>query len=204
MISFRKCPLCGKRTLNIKYDEPNVTYYSHKAKCKKIKIYKCGYCYYQQEVRHNSFSKALFKEFKKLRNETTKKNINDVIWLQSYLLHMTKTATKSDLERLLYLDRNYFQDILNDNRKISSSDAILMEILFNFPFIVKCAAHNFEIQKCIEILKEFISQFDNIDWEEYSKRNKDRRFPHNIDEFYKSKYDCTKMPTKEELEEVNK
>ena len=198
-MSFKKCPICGNRTLKIKYDEPEVYYYASKSKCKKIKIIECQSCKYQHDV-GNSFSKAFLKEFKKFRIEVAKKHINDIIWLQSETAKMSKTATRFELERILYLDKNYFQDILNNKRKVTASDAVLMEILFNFPFIFKCAAHNFETKKCVEYLKEFLSQFDNVDWVEYEKRINDR-YSHDINELASEvKHDCTKMPTKEELQ----
>jgi hypothetical protein len=200
-MSIKKCPICGNKTLKIKYDEPDVTYYSHKTKCKKIKIFECDSCKYQQEIRKDSFSKAFFKEFKKLRNESTKKTINDIIWLQSEISHMSKTATKIDLGRVLYLDRNYFQDILDNKRKVTSADAALVEILFNFPFIFKCAAHNFETKKTIEYLRDFISQFDNIDLD---KQTTNDRYPHDINKISEIKHDCTKMPSKSEIEKVMK
>ena len=158
-MNFRKCPICGNRTLKIKYDEPEVYYYASKSKCKKIKIIECQSCKYQHDIR-NSFSKAFNKEFKRFRIEVTKRHITDIIWLQSSVYKVSKTAARFDLERILYLDKNYFQDILNDRRKATASDAVLMEILFNFPFIFKCAAHNFDFKKSIEYIQEFISDLE--------------------------------------------
>ena len=194
------CPICrSKNSIVLKDFDIKVHYCDKTSFGKRIKIWECKNCGYNVERKRNSFDKSYKREFIKLRNKTVKEMIKGI---KTYFEF--NTLRLQDVERELYLDNNYFYDILNERRKIRPEDASLISIIYNFPFIVKCAAYNFEIQKCVEILKEFISQFDNIDWEEYSKRNKNRVFPHNIDEFYKSKHDCTKMPIKEELEKVNK
>ena len=42
-----------------------------------------------------------------------------------------------EIEKILSLEPNYFNDILNDKREIKSEDAALIYIIYNFPFIIK-------------------------------------------------------------------
>ena len=74
--------------------------------------------------------------------------------------YVSEYGRYSDIERLLYLEPNYFNNILNDNRKIKPEDAALITIIYNFPFIIKCAAHNYDVYKSIEYIKEFISNLE--------------------------------------------
>ena len=75
--------------------------------------------------------------------------------------YVSEYGRYSDIEKLLYLKPNYFTDILNDNRKIKPEDAALITIIYNFPFIIKCAPHNFDVNKSIKYIKEFISNLEN-------------------------------------------
>ena len=55
---------------------------------------------------------------------------------------------------------SYTGNLLNDNRKIKQEDAALITIIYNFPFAIKCAAHDFDVNKSIEYIKEFISNLE--------------------------------------------
>ena len=37
----------------------------------------------------------------------------------------------------------------------------MIAIIYNFPFVIKCAAHDFNANKSIEYIKEFISNLEN-------------------------------------------
>ncbi len=91
----------------------------------------------------------------KIRNEITKEMVR--IIMNSYI---SESGRYSEIERLLYLGPNYFSDILNDKRKIQPEDAALISIIYNFPFIIKCAAHDFDVNKSIKYIKEFISNLE--------------------------------------------
>lgn len=147
------CPICSsKNTLHKKDYIPKICYYGKNTKCGKVKILECERCGFTQELHKNSFEKIYKKEFNKLRNEVTKEMIRDIM-----KFYVSECGRYSDIERLLYLEPNYFSDILNDKRKIKPEDAALISIIYNFPFVIKCAAHNFEVNKSVEYIKEFIS-----------------------------------------------
>lgn len=150
------CPICSsKNTLYKKDYTPKICYYGRKIKSGKIKILECKRCGFTQELRKNSFDKIYKKEFIKLRNEVTKEMIRDIM-----KFYFSEYGRYSDIERLLYLEPNYFSDILNDKRKIKSEDAALITTIYNFPFIIKCAAHDFDVNKFMEYIKEFISNLE--------------------------------------------
>ena len=102
---------------------------------------------------------AINKAFKScnvaVKNEVIKDMIRDIM-----KFYASEYVRYSDIERLLYLEPNYFSDILNDNRKIKQEDAALITIIYNFPFAIKCAAHDFDVNKSIEYIKEFISNLE--------------------------------------------
>ena len=150
------CPVCsGKNTLYKKDHTLKICYYGRKTKCRKIKILECKKCGFSQELHKNSFDKNYNKDFIEFRNEVTKEMIRDIM-----KFYDSEYGRYSDIERLLYLEPNYFSDILNDNRKIKPEDAALITIIYNFPFVIKCAAHDFDVNKSIEYIKEFISNLE--------------------------------------------
>ncbi len=151
------CPICSsKNTLHKKDYTPKICYYGKNTKRGKLKILECEKCGFTQELHKNSFDKIYKKEFIKLRNEVTKDMIRDIM-----KFYVSECGRYSDVERLLYLEPNYFSDILNDKRKIQPEDASLITIIYNFPFIIKCAAHDFDANKSIKYMKEFISNLEN-------------------------------------------
>ena len=151
------CPVCSsKNTLYKKDHTLEICYYGRKTKGRKIKILECKKCGFTQELHKNSFNKNYNKDFIKFRNEVTKEMIRDIM-----KFYISEYGRYSDIERLLYLKTNYFTDILNGNRKIKPEDAALITIIYNFPFIIKCAPHNFDVNKSIEYIKEFISNLEN-------------------------------------------
>ena len=151
------CPVCScKNTLYKKDHTLEICYYGRKTKGRKIKILECKKCGFTQELHKNSFNKNYNKDFIKFRNEVTKEMIRDIM-----KFYISEYGRYSDIERLLYLKPNYFTDILNNNRKIKPEDAALITIIYNFPFVIKCAAHNFDVNKSIEYIKEFISNLEN-------------------------------------------
>ena len=150
------CPLCsGKNILYKKDYTPKICYYGKNTKRGKLKILECKRCGFTQELHKNSFDKNYNKDFIEFRNKVTKEMIRDIM-----KFHASEYARYSDIERLLYLEPNYFSDILNDNRKIKQEDAALITIIYNFPFAIKCAAHDFDVNKSIEYIKEFISNLE--------------------------------------------
>lgn len=150
------CPVCsGKNTLYKKDHTLKICYYGRKTKGRKIKILECKKCGFTQELHKNSFNKNYNKDFIEFRNEITKEMIRDIM-----KFYVSEYGRYSDIERLLYLEPNYFTDILNNNRKIKPEDATLIAIIYNFPFIIKCSAHNFDANKSIEYIKEFISNLE--------------------------------------------
>lgn len=151
------CPICSsKNTLYKKDYMPEICYYGKKTKGKKIKVIECKICGFTQELHKNSFDKTYKKVFIGLRNKVTKEMIRDIM-----KFYFSEYGRFSEIEKLLYLEPNYFSDILNDKRKIKSEDAALITIIYNFPFIFKCAAHNFDVNKSVEYIKEFISNLEN-------------------------------------------
>ena len=151
------CPICsGKNSLILKDYTPEVCYYNKKSFGKNIKIWECKNCGYKVERKKNSFDKSYNKEFIKLRNKVTKEMIRDIM-----KFYVSECGRYSEIERILYLDSNYFSDILNDKRKIKPEDATLIAIIYNFPFVIKCAAHDFDVSKSIEYINEFISNLEN-------------------------------------------
>ena len=151
------CPVCsGKNTLYKKDYMPKICYYGKKTKGKKNKVIKCRRCGFTQELHKNSFDRSYKKGFIGLRNKVTKEMIHDII-----KFYVSEYGRFSEVERLLYLEPNYFNDILNDKRKIKPEDASLITIIYNFLFIIKCAAHDFDANKSIEYMKEFISNLEN-------------------------------------------
>ena len=150
------CPVCsGKNTLYKKDHTLKICYYGKNTKRGKLKILECKKCGFTQELHKNSLDKIYKKEFIKLRNEVTKDMIHDIM-----KFYASEYGRYSDIERLLYLEPNYFSDILNGNRKIKPEDATLITIIYNFPFIIKCAAHNYDVNKSTEYIKEFISNLE--------------------------------------------
>ena len=155
------CPICSsKNTLYKKYYMPEICYYGRKTKGKKIKILECKRCGYTLELYKNSFDKSYKEGFIELRDKVTKEMIYDIIKFYIYEYGSYSESLK-ELEKILYLKPNYFNDILNDDRKIKSEDAALITIIYNFPFIIKCAARDFDANKSIECIKEFISNLEN-------------------------------------------
>ena len=151
------CPVCsGKNTLYKKDHTLEICYYGRKTKGRKIKILECKKCGFTQELHKNSFNKNYNKDFIKFRNEVTKEMIRDIM-----KFYVSEYGRYSDIEKLLYLEPNYFTDILNDNRKIKPEDAALITIIYNFPFIIKCAPNNFDVNKSTKYIKEFISNLEN-------------------------------------------
>ena len=151
------CPVCsGKNTLYKKDYTPKICYYGKNTKRGKLKILECKRCGFTKELHKNSLDKIYNKDFIEFRNKVTKGMIRDIM-----KFYVSEYGRYSDIERLLYLEPNYFTDILNDNRKIKSEDAALITIIYNFPFIIKCAPNNFDINKSIENIKEFISNLEN-------------------------------------------
>lgn len=151
------CSVCsGKNTLYKKDYIPKICYYGKNSKRGKLKILECKRCGFTQELHKNSLDKIYKKEFIKFRNEVIKDMIRDIIMK----FYASKYDRYSDIERLLYLEPNYFSDILNDNRKIKQEDAALITIIYNFPFAIKCAAHDFDVNKSVEYIKEFISNLE--------------------------------------------
>ena len=151
------CPVCsGINTLYKKDHTLEICYYGKNTKRGKLKILECKRCGFTKELHKNSLDKIYKKEFIKLRNEVIKDMIRDIM-----KFYVSEYARYSDIERLLYLEPNYFSDILNDNRKIKQEDAALITIIYNFPFIIKCEPHNFDVNKSIEYIKEFISNLEN-------------------------------------------
>lgn len=109
----------------------------------------------------NSLDKIYKKEFIKFRNKVIKGMIRDIMkFYASEYARYSDVVNPIPIERLLYLEPNYFSDILNDNRKIKQEDAALITIIYNFPFAIKCAAHDFDVNKSIEYIKEFISNLE--------------------------------------------
>ena len=152
------CPVCSsKNTLYKKDHTLEIYYYGRKTKGRKIKILECKKCGFTQELHKNSFNKNYNKDFIKFRNEVTKEMIRDIM-----KFYVSEYGRYSDIERLLYLEPNYFTDILNDNRKIKPEDAALITIIYNFPFIIKCAPNNFDENESIKYIKEFISNLENF------------------------------------------
>ena len=152
------CPVCsGKNTLYKKDHTLEIYYYERKTKGRKIKILECKKCGFTQELHKNSFNKNYNKDFIKFRNEVTKEMIRDIM-----KFYVSEYGRYSDIEKLLYLKPNYFTDILNDNRKIKPEDAALITIIYNFPFIIKCAPNNFDENESIKYIKEFISNLENF------------------------------------------
>lgn len=150
------CPVCSSKNTMYKKDyTPEIHYYGRKTKDGKIKILECKRCGFTQEVHKNSLDKTYKKGFIKFRNEVTKAMIHDIM-----RLYVSENGVFSQLERLLYLEPNYFWDIVNDKRKIKPEDASLIAIIYNFPFIIKCAAHDFDVNKSMEYLKEFVSNLE--------------------------------------------
>lgn len=154
------CPVCsGKNTLYKKDHTLKICYYGRKTKGRKIKILECKKCGFSQELHKNSFDKNYNKDFIEFRNEVTKEMVRDIMkfYVPEYGRYLMQI---SDIERLLYLEPNYFTNILNGNRKIKPEDATLITIIYNFPFIIKCAAHNYDVNKSTEYIKEFISNLE--------------------------------------------
>ena len=152
------CPICSsKNTLYKKDYTPKICYYGKNARRGKLKILGCKNCGFTQELHKNSFDKIYNKEFIKFRNEVTKEMIRDIM-----KFYVSECGSRfSEIERLLYLEPNYFNDILNDKRKIKPEDSALISIIYNFPFVIKCAAHNFDVNESVEYIKEFISNLEN-------------------------------------------
>ena len=152
------CPVrSSKNTLYKKDHTLEIYYYERKTKGRKIKILECKKCGFTQELHKNSFNKNYNKDFIKFRNEVTKEMIRDIM-----KFYVSEYGRYSDIEKLLYLKPNYFTDILNDNRKIKPEDAALITIIYNFPFIIKCAPNNFDENESIKYIKEFISNLENF------------------------------------------
>lgn len=154
------CPVCsGKNTLYKKDHTLKICYYGRKTKGRKIKILECKKCGFSQELHKNSFDKNYNKDFIEFRNEVTKEMVRDIMkfYVPEYGRYLMQI---SDIERLLYLEPNYFTNILNGNRKIKPEDATLITIIYNFPFIIKCAAHDFDVNKSVKYIKEFISNLE--------------------------------------------
>lgn len=151
------CPVCSsKNTLYKKDYMPEICYYGKKTKGRKIKVIECKTCGFTQELHKNSFDKSYKKGFIGLRNKVIKEMIHDIM-----KFYISEYGRFSDIERLLYLESDYFSDILNDKRKIKPEDASLITIIYNFLFIIKCAAHDFDANKSIEYMKEFISSLED-------------------------------------------
>ena len=151
------CPIClCKDTLYKKGYTPEIYYYGRKTKGRKIKILECKRCGFTQELYKNSLDKNYKKDFINFRNEEIKEMIRYIN--KSYV---SNYGIYYEIEKLFYLEPNYFADILNDRRKIKPEDATLITIIYNFPFIIKCAAHDFDVNKSIKYLKEFVSNLEN-------------------------------------------
>lgn len=151
------CSVCSsKNTLYKKDHTLEIYYYGRKTKGRKIKILECKKCGFSQELHKNSFDKNYNKDFIEFKNKVTKEMIRDIM-----KFYVSEYGRYSDIERLLYLEPNYFTDILNDNRKIKPEDAALITIIYNFPFIIKCAPNNFDVNESIKYIKEFISNLEN-------------------------------------------
>jgi hypothetical protein len=150
------CPVCGSiKSITLKDYKPEVCYYNKKSFGKSIKIWECENCGHRVERNKNSFDKSYNKEFIKLRNEVTKEMVRDIM-----KFYVSECGRYSEIERILYLEPNYFSDIVNNKRKIQPEDATLIAIIYNFPFVIKCAAHDFSVNKSIEYIKEFISNLE--------------------------------------------
>lgn len=151
------CPVCsGKNTMYKKDYTPKICYYGRKTEGRKIKILECKRCGFTQELYKNSLDKNYNKDFINFRNEEIKEMIRYIN--KSYV---SNYGIYNEIEKLFYLEPNYFADILNDRRVIKPEDATLITIIYNFPFIIKCAAHDFEVNKSIKYIKEFISNLEN-------------------------------------------
>lgn len=147
------CPICGSK-LHKKEKEFNISYFTSKTKSsKKLKIYQCDNCGFNVETNRHSFDKLYKKDFIKLRDNVTKKHIEEIKWINDKI-------SIFDLEKILYLNPNFFYDIKNGKIKVDATNAALITILYNFPFIFKCAAHNYDTNACIEYMKEFISNVE--------------------------------------------
>lgn len=151
------CPICsGRNTMYKKDYTPEIYYYGSKIKGRKIKILECKRCGFTVELHKNSLDKTYKKDFINFRNEEIKEMIRYIN--KSYV---SNYGIYYEIEKLFYLEPNYFADILNDRRKIKPEDATLITIIYNFPFIIECAAHNFELNKSIKYIKEFVSNLEN-------------------------------------------
>lgn len=65
--------------------------------------------------------------------EATKEMISNMI--RSYISEDGNAFR--EIEKILSLEPNYFNDILTDKREIKPEDAALIYIIYNFPFIIK-------------------------------------------------------------------